>query len=106
MMVRATKREIGRHRPGSRAQDAEIDGQPFDAVHHEVDDAIPLFDSEAQQGAGRSVGLAVESAPGDLGAPIFLRFPLDQGDLIGVHSPVAGEDLGDQHRLSFQPGLA
>ena len=60
--------EVERHRHGAGLEDAEVDGQPFEAVVEQDGDLVALADAAREQQVGEAVGLLVEDAPGDLAA--------------------------------------
>ena len=52
--------EVQRHRDGPRLQDAEVDGQPLQAVHQQDGHLLPLPDAPAQEHIGHPVGLLIK----------------------------------------------
>ena len=110
-----------RHRSG--LEDAEVDGQPLQAVHQQNGHLLALFQPSAQQQVGHPVGLLIKDGPGDLpavgcgggglnerillpGDPLgLLNLGVDlyQGDLVAVELAVALQQIGDRHGArSFQ----
>ena len=95
------------HRPG--LQDAEVDGQPLQAVHQQDGHLLALLNAPAQEQVGHPVGLLVKDRPGDLppvggggggldegvllpGHPpglLYLGVDLHQGDLVAIELAVA-----------------
>ena len=109
--------EVEGHRDGPAFEDAEIDGQPFQAVHHQDGHFLSPADAALQQHVGHAVGLFVEYAPGDLTAVSLAGGRLDQvvflpgnvpvvfllgvqfheGDFTAVQLAVALQVIGDGH---------
>lgn len=65
--------EVERHGYRAGLEYAEVDGQPFEAVHHEDGDLVALFDSAREQQVRAAVGLLVKDAPRYLAAVAFCR---------------------------------
>ena len=57
--------EIQRHRQTPRAENSEINRQPFKTVHQQNGDLVALLESSAQQQIGKAIGLFLEFSPGD-----------------------------------------
>ena len=65
--------EIQRHGQRACFQHAEINGQPFQAVHHENAHFVTFFHAARKQQVGKAVRFFVKHMPGDF-ATIRLRF--------------------------------
>ena len=65
--------EVQRHGQRTGFQHAKIDGQPFQAVHHENAHFVALFHATRKQQVGKAVRFFVKHMPGDF-ATIRLRF--------------------------------
>ena len=107
------------HRP--RLQNAEVDGQPLQAVHQQDGHLLALPDAPAPEQIGHPVGLLVKDRPGDLpavggggggldegvllpGHPLLLMdlgVDLHQGDLVPVELAVALQQVGNGHVGTF-----
>ena len=103
---------------GAGLEDAEVDGEPLQAVHEEDGYLIALFDAAGEEEVGEAVGADVEIPPGHLAAvaltlggfdeiiltPGGVLFgliggvDLHQGDLLGVETGVFFQVFGDGHR--------
>ena len=109
--------EVQRDGDGSGLQNAEIDGQPLQAVHQQDSHLVPLLHPAGEEHVGHPVGLLVEDAPGDLPAvgdggcgldeliflprdPVLfldLRVDLHQGGLAAVELVIALQQVGNGH---------
>ena len=95
--------EVQRHGQGAGLQDAEVDGQPFQAVHQQDGHLVALPDSAADEHVGKPVGLFVKHAPGDLPAIGRSLRGLDQGVFLPGHSPVVLLFRVQLHQGHFVP---
>ena len=113
--------EVEGHGHRAALQHAEVDREPFEAVHEQDADAVALLDVAREQEVRHAVRLAVEFAPGEFGAEgvgrarlhqgvftpggvaffEFLRVDFHQCDVVLVELGVPFEDFGDRHRISF-----
>ena len=102
---------------GPRLEDAEVDGQPLDAVHQQDGDLVALADAAREEQVGEPVGRLVELppgdlppgglhgfglhqlvlAPGDLARLAQLGIELHETDLVSVQRSVTRDEIGDQH---------
>ena len=102
---------------GARLEDAEVDGQPLDAVHQQDGDLVALADAAREEQVGEPVGRLVELPPGDLPAGGLHGFglhelvlapgdlarlaqfgiELHETDLVPVQRSVTRDEIGDQH---------
>ncbi len=72
--------EVQRDGDGPGLEDAEVDGQPLQAVHQEDGHLVALADAAAEQQVGEPVGGLVELAPRHL--------PAGEVEGIGLHELV------------------
>ena len=108
------------HRAG--AEDAEVDGEPLQAVHEEDGDLVALPHVPREEEVGEAVRLLVELRPRHLAAEgldgarlderillprrvagfEFLRVDFDQGDLVREFPRILREDFGyDFHDITI-----
>ena len=109
--------EVERHDRGAAFEDAEVDGQPLEAVHEQDGDLVALLDATRDEQVGKAVALLVEDAPSDL-APVGLglgaldevvvapgdvlgladlRVDFDEGYLVAVCSCIAAQKIDNRH---------
>ena len=109
--------EVQRHRARPAFQHAEVDGQPFEAVHQKYGHLVAFAHAARNQEVGEAVGLLVEDLPGDLAtvgdgvggldevviapgdgtALAQLRVYLDERHLVGAGGRVVAQEIGDGH---------
>ena len=70
--------EVERHGHAPRAEDAEVDRQPVEAVHQEDRDLLALLEAAREEEVRKAVRLLVELLPRDLAAERRDRRSLDQ----------------------------
>ena len=89
---------------------AEVDGQPFQAVHQQDAHLGAPLDAPAEQQVGKAVGAAVKIPPahlaavGDAGMGAFDQIEVAPGD--GVVPLVGGIDLHQRGLGTVQPGVS
>ena len=120
--------EVERDRERARAEDAEVDREPLEAVHEEDRDLVALLHAAREQEVGEAVGLLLELRPGDLGAEgvvgrgrlderillpgrvaglELLGVDLDECGLVRIEAGVVGEDFGNRfHRSARIVGVS
>ncbi len=99
---RPQKAEVQRRGPGPGAKNAEVDGQPFQTVGHELDHFFARPDPPVQQGVGQGAGFPVEIGPGDGPPEISLGLAFHQGHFVAVLPGVARKDFRDDHASAFR----
>ena len=101
--------EVQGYRQGTGLENAEINGQPLQAVHQQDRHLVALLDAPGQQEIGKPICLFVEHAPGDLPPVVGHRCRLDQLVLLPGY-PMDFLDIRvDLHQscvLSVQDGVA
>ena len=68
--------EVERNSHATSLENAEIDGQPFKAVHEQNGNLVALLQSAAQKEVGETVRLSVELLPSDFTAERLERIGL------------------------------
>ena len=101
--------EVQRHGKAARLEDAEIDGEPFKAVHQEYAHLGSALDAARKQEVGKAVGLGVELGPGELAAVREVGAGvLDKAEVAPRHGVVAflgGVDLHKGHFIAGKAGV-
>ena len=93
--------EVQGHGEAAGLENAEIDGEPFEAVHQEYADLGAALHAAREQEVGKAVGLGVELGPGHLaavrevGAGVLDKAEVAPGD--GVVALFGGVDLHERH---------
>ena len=113
--------EVERYGRGARLQDAEVDGQPLDAVVQQDGHLVALAHAARDEQVGKAVCLLVEDRPRDFATVRLIvgrlnqivltpgdvtvfghgRVDLYQRNLVGVLGCVEPEHIGNDHGLSF-----
>ena len=96
------------HGQGPGLQNAEVDGQPFEAVHEEDPHLVPLLHVPGEQEVREPVGLGVELPPGHVPAIAALGAGLDEGILPPGHlrgGAGGGVDFHQSHLVGEEFGV-
>ena len=101
--------EVQRHGKATGLEDAEVDGEPFEAVHQKDAHLGAALDAARKQEVGKAVGLGVELGPGHLaairevGAGVLDKAEVTPGD--GIVAFLGGIDLHEGHFFAGQTGV-
>ena len=92
--------EVERYGRRAALEDAEVNGQPLEAVHEQDRDLVALLHATREQQVGEAIGLLVEDAPGYLAAIGFGIGALDEivvapGDVLALEHLGIDLDEGD-----------